>query len=134
MIVRCIALLLGLLTVCSTGLNKARAAASQIEPEHMLITYHVRSEVETEFEEKLKNLWKLYQEKKMIVGSPTCLKIADEHGFRYVTIIQWVSFFATEHFPPEVEAIHQSLEKLCEPRDGSRPIEVRRGNVLLPLI
>lgn len=129
---RYIAFLFGLLTVCSIGSSKVRAAASQIKPEHMLITYHVRSDVETEFEEKLKNLWKLYREKKMIVAPPTCLKIADEHGFRYVTIVHWVSFFATEHFPPEVEAIHQSLENLCEARNGGRPIEVRRGTVLIP--
>jgi hypothetical protein len=120
------ALLFTLFLACTTT-----ASRDGSHPEDMLITYNVKKGAESQFELLFAALSELYIKERLVVRKPICFKINDEDlSARYMAIVTWVSYFATEHPSADVEALWNRLASLCEDRAGNRGMQVRRGEIL----
>ena len=118
------ALLLGLIG-CSTP---SRSSAKG-DPETVLVTYHVQSGKEAEFEALLSQAWVVYRRGHFVFVEPHIVVRDSEEGSkpRFVEVFTWVSRSIPAHAPDSVKAVWRQEEALCEKRGehyGIEPVEV----------
>ena len=101
------------------------AADMGVDPETVLVTYHVKAGSEVEFEEALWQTWKIYQIGHLTTDQPhTVIRTTEDNGkLRYVEIFTWASHAVPDHAPQPVIAAWARLTALCENRDGHNGLE-----------
>jgi hypothetical protein len=115
------------LTGCST--TRPGGGRDRIGSETVLITYHVKSGKEAEFQALLSHAWEIYRSEQMVFYRPHTVVRTVEDGdkTRFVEVFTWVK--TPDHAPDNVKAIWQQEHSLCEARNG-RP-EIEGGQVQL---
>ncbi|MGA2176079.1 MAG: hypothetical protein ABSH38_13975 [Verrucomicrobiota bacterium] len=108
------------LTACSTTTSNEKQASSKTDPETVLVTYHVRSGKEAEFQELLSRAWEIYRKEHLVFAQPHVIVQDKESGDkpRFIEIFTWVSHSAPEHAPGSVKTIWDQMQSQCEARDG----------------
>ncbi|MGB7768536.1 MAG: hypothetical protein WBN22_06745 [Verrucomicrobiia bacterium] len=108
--------LAGCSTMHQTGGVKA-------DTETVMVTYHVQSGKEVEFQSLLAHAWEVYQSEHMVFAKPHII-IRDTEGAgkaRFVEIFTWVK--SPDHAPDSVQAVWKQEQSLCEARGGHTGIE-----------
>ena len=115
------AVLIPALTGCST--THTRGGRDRAGSETVLITYHVQSGKEAEFQALLSQAWKIYRSEQMVFYKPhTVVRIVEDGDkTRFIEVFTWVK--TTDHAPENVRAIWQQEHSLCEARSGHAEIE-----------
>ena len=97
------------------------------EPTTVLCTYRVKPDKETEFREVVRQHWPKLRELGMVTDEASALyRGVDEKQRPYfVEIFTWSTPAAVEkaHQHPEVLAIWEPMDALCEARDGRPNME-----------
>jgi antibiotic biosynthesis monooxygenase (ABM) superfamily enzyme len=111
------------LTACSTT-NRTHHGSAKSDPETVLITYHVKSGKEAEFQAVLWRAWQIYRTEHLVFAEPHII-LRDMEGdkTRFVEIFTWVSHAAPEHAPDIVTTVWEQEQSLCEGRNGHNGIE-----------
>jgi len=124
-------LLLFMVPGCST---LKPAADMGVDPETVLVTYHVKAGSEVEFEEVLWQTWKIYQIGHLTTDQPhTVIRTTEDNGKpRYVEIFTWASHAVPDHAPQPVIAAWARLTALCENRDGHNGLEGGEVQIVRP--
>jgi hypothetical protein len=107
-------------TGCSTTYPAGDAKA---DSETVLVTYHVQSGKEAEFQAVLSHAWEVYQGKHLVFATPHII-VRDIEGTgktRFVEIFTWVK--PPDHALESVKAVWKQEQSLCEMRDGRSGIE-----------
>ena len=109
------------LTGCST--TQSGSGRDRTGSETVLITYHVQSGKEAEFQAVLSQAWDIYRSEQMVFYRPHTVVQAVEDGdkTRFVEVFTWVR--KPEHAPDNVMAIWKQEHSLCEARNGHAEIE-----------
>jgi len=111
------------LTACSTT-NHAQRGSTKADPETVLVTYHVKSGKEAEFQTLLSRIWQIYRTEHLVLAEPhVIVRATEEGGTRFMEILTWVSHAAPEHVPDSVKTIWGQEQSLCEARGGHTGIE-----------
>jgi hypothetical protein len=107
-----------------TGCSTIRPADSaKADSETVLVTYHVQSGKEADFQAVLSHAWAVYQGEHMVFANPHIIVRDTEDGgkTRFVEIFTWVK--SPDHAPDSVQAVWQKEQSLCEARSGHTGIE-----------
>ena len=112
------------LTACST-MNSAPHGSAKHDPETVMVTYHVKSGKEAEFQAVLSRAWQIYRSEHQVFAVPHIIVRDTEAGdkTRFVEIFTWVSHAAPEHAPDAVKTLWEQEQSLCEARSGHGGIE-----------
>jgi hypothetical protein len=112
------------LTACST-MSRTQQGSAKSDPETVLVTYHVKSGQEAEFELLLSRIWQIYRTEHLVFAGPHIIVRDTEDGGkpRIIEILTWVSHAVPEHAPDAVKTIWQQEQSLCEARNGHTGIE-----------
>jgi len=112
------------LVACSTT-GRKEDGSSKADPEAVMVTYHVRSGREAEFEAVLARAWQVYGEEHLVFAAPHITVRDTEAGdkTRFVEIFTWMSHAAPEHAPDAVKTLWEEEQTLCEARNGHGGIE-----------
>jgi hypothetical protein len=112
------------LSGCSTT-HPSHNSSSKADPETVLVTYHIKSGKEVEFQAVLSRAWEIYQTERFVFAEPHIIVQDTEDGGkpRFVEIFTWVSRSIPEHAPDSVKTIWKQEEALCEERSGHYGIE-----------
>jgi hypothetical protein len=117
---RVLAVSLPALTGCSTTHPTGYAGD---DSETVLVTYHVQSGKEAEFQAELLHGWQVYQSENMVFAKPHIIvRDAEDAGkTRFVEVFTWVK--SPDHAPDSVKAVWLKEQSLCEARSGHPGIE-----------
>ena len=128
------ALSLVALAACSTTTSRENHNTSGTDPETVLVTYHVKSGKEKEFQDVLARVWEIYRREHLVLAQPHVLIRDKETGdeTRFVEIFTWVSHSAPEHVPDSVKTIWGEMQSLCEARGGHNGLEGGEVDLLTP--
>ena len=112
------------LSACSTTSGTHQGSA-KTDPETVLVTYHVKSGKEAEFQTVLARVWKVYRTEHLVFAKPHIIVRDTEDGgkTRFVEIFTWVSHSAPEHALDAVKNLWEQEQSLCEARNGHTGIE-----------
>ncbi len=117
-------LLIAAVAGCSTSTNYVQGDASEREPEHMLVTYHVKPGKEAEFQQVLSEAWTVFRRENMVLAKPHVIVRDDADGkTNFVEVFVWISHYAPDHAPASVKTVWRQEESLCEKRGGHDGIE-----------
>jgi len=118
---------------CSTT-DQAHHSSAKPDPETVLVTYHVKSGKEVEFQTVLSRAWELYRTDHLVFAEPHVIVRDTEDGGkpRFVEIFTWVSRSIPEHAPESVKKIWKEEESLCEQRGGHYGIEPDEVQLIVP--
>ena len=107
-------------TGCSTT---HQAGDAKTDSESVLVTYHVQSGKEAEFQAVLSHGWEVYQSEHMVSAKPHIIVRDTEDGgkTRFVEIFTWVK--SPDHAPDSIKAVWKQEQSLCEARSGHTGIE-----------
>lgn len=110
-------------SILTIGFAAAQLPGPGTETMHSVA--HVKSGHEAEYAELSAKTWALYKRLGLVLDRPhMVLRGADDKGRSYfVEIFTWKSSDVPDHAPPEVRAIWQQLEAVCEVRDGRPGID-----------
>ena len=88
-----------------------------------MVTYHVQSGKEAEFEKLLAQSWEIYRREHMVFANPHTVvrQINDGGKTSFVEIFTWIE--APDHAPDTVKAIWMQEHALTEQRNGKDGIE-----------
>jgi hypothetical protein len=105
---------------CSTT---HQASGAKDDPETVMVTYHVLTGKEAEFERLLMHAWDIYRGGHLVYAAPHVIVRDTEDGDRtkFVEIFTWIN--SPDHPSESVLAIWKQEQSLCEARDGHRGIE-----------
>jgi uncharacterized protein YceK len=114
------AVLLLTLAGCSTMRQTGGAKA---DSETVMVTYHVQSGKEADFQTVLSHAWEVYQSEHMVFAKPHVIVRDTEDGdkTRFVEIFTWVK--SPDHAPDSVQTVWKQEQSLCEARSGHTGIE-----------
>jgi len=112
------------LNACCTT-SQTHQASGKSDPETVLVTYHVKSGSEAEFQTLLARVWKVYRKEHLVFAEPHIIVRETEGGdkTRFVEIFTWVSHSAPEHALEAVKNLWEQEQSLCEARNGHTGIE-----------
>ncbi len=100
---------------------------SDASPSTCLCTYRVKADKEVEFRELLARHWPKLRELGMATAEPSVIYRGEDEKRRpfYVEIFSWISAGAVEkaHQHPEVMAVWEPMDALCEAREGRPNME-----------
>lgn len=118
---------------CATP-PSARDHSAKVDPETVLVTYHIKPGKEGEFQAVLSNAWQVYRKERLVFAKPhIVLRDAEDGGKpRFVEIFTWVSRSIPEHAPESVKTIWKQEESLCEQRSGHHGIEPGEVELIAP--
>jgi hypothetical protein len=107
------------LTGCSTMHQSGGANA---DSETVMVTYHIQSGKEAEFQSLLAHAWEVYRSEHLVFAEPHIIVRDTEDGdkTRFVEIFTWVT--SPDHAPESVEAVWKQEQSLCEARSGHKGI------------
>jgi len=93
------------------------------DSETVLITYHVQSGKENEFQKLLARAWDIYRNDGLVYAKPhTVVRNTEDGDKTYFTeIFTWAK--SPDHPSGDVTALWGQEQALCEARDGHRGIE-----------
>ena len=120
---------LGLMVVvlagCAGAPESVKSSAPRDTPETMLVSYRAKPGKEAALQDALARTWAVCRRDKLVIASPhLVLREKDDAGrTRFVESFTWVSHAAPDNAPPDLKAMWQELESLCEPRDGKKGID-----------
>lgn len=108
------------LSGCSTT---RPAGGANADSETVLVTYHVQSGKEAEFESVLSHAWEVYRSEHLVYDQPHIIVRDTKDGgkTRLVEIFTWVR--SPDHAPDEVKAVWDQEQSLCEARGSHQGIE-----------
>ena len=111
-----------------------KQASSKTGAETVLVTYHVQSGKEAEFQQLLSRVWKIYRKERLVFAQPHVIVQDKESGDkpRFIEIFTWVSHSAPEHAPDSVKTIWNQMQSECEARDGSGGLVGGEVDLLAP--
>lgn len=115
--------ILSLNACCTT--RGTHPGSAKTDPETVLVTYHVKSGKEAEFQELLSRIWQIYRTEHLVFAEPHII-VRDADGgdkVRFVEIFTWVSHTAPEHALEAVKKLWDQEQSLCEARNGHTGIE-----------
>ena len=107
-----------------TGCSATQPAGdANAKPETVLVTYHVQSGKEAEFQAVLAHGWKVYQSEHMVFAEPHIIvrDTEDAGKTRFVEIFTWSK--SPDHAPETIKAVWNQEQSLCEARGGHTGIE-----------
>jgi hypothetical protein len=106
------------LTGCST-MHQTRGA----KVETVMITYHVRTGKEADFQALLAHAWQVYRSEQMVFAKPHIVVKDSENGgkTKFVEIFTWVK--SPDQAPETVQAVWKQEQSMCETRNGHTGIE-----------
>jgi hypothetical protein len=106
-------------------MNSAHHGSARQDPETVMVTYHVQSGKEAEFQAVLSRAWQIYQSEHLVFAVPHIIVRDTEAGdkTRFVEIFTWVSHAAPEHAPDAVKTLWEQEQSLCEAGSGHGGIE-----------
>ena len=100
---------------------------SSLEPATVLCTYRVKPDKEDEFLELLRQHWPKLRELGMVTSAPSTVYRGTDGEQRpyFVEIFSWSSPEVVEraHQHPEIMAIWEPMDLMCEARDGRPNME-----------
>jgi hypothetical protein len=119
-------ILLVSLTACATIPYRENQDSLGKDPETVMITYHVQSGKEREFQEVLSRAWVIYRKEHLVFAQPHVIIRDKENGnkTRFVEIFTWVSHDAPANVPDSVKTLWNKMHSLCEEHDGLEGGEV----------
>ncbi len=105
---------------CSTTRQADRSGS---DSETVLVTYHVQSGKETEFQKVLSHAWDVYRSDRLVYAKPHVVvrNTEDRNKTSFTEVFTWVK--SPDHAPDDVKAVWNQEQSLCEARDGHRGIE-----------
>ena len=91
--------------------------------ETVMVTYHVQSGKEAEFQTLLARAWAVYRDEHLVYAEPHTVVRDTEDGnkTRFVEIFTWVK--SPDDPPDSLRAVWKQEHSLCEARDGHNGIE-----------
>jgi hypothetical protein len=112
------------LNACCTT-SRTHQGSAKTDSETVLVTYHVASGKEAEFQELLSRIWQVYRSEHLVFAEPHVIVRDTEEGGkpRFVEILTWVSHTAPEHALDAVKKLWEQEQSLCEARNGHAGIE-----------
>jgi hypothetical protein len=113
---------LAFLAGCSTAKQAGKSAA----PETVLVTYHVKSGSEADFELVLKEAWQVYRREHLVYAEPHVIVRGKDKGDKpkLVEIFTWIDGKTPDDPPAAVKEAWDKMMPLCEARDGYGPLEI----------
>jgi hypothetical protein len=125
--------LLSLVNACST-IHLDQHAGGKSTPETVLVTYHVKSGQEDDFQHVLADVWAFYRRERLVFAEPHVIARADDGpgNSRFIELFTWVSHSAPEHVPPTVGKLWDQLQSLCESRDNHSGIDITEVDLVTP--
>jgi hypothetical protein len=86
---------------------------------------HVRPGMENQYAELSAKAWAIYRRLNLVLKKPhIAIRGVDSDGLPYfVEVFTWRSPEIPDHAPPEVRAVWQQLEGVCEKRNGRPGID-----------
>jgi hypothetical protein len=89
----------------------------------VLVTYHIQSGKEADFQAVLSHTWEVYQSERMVFARPHIIVRDTEDGgkTRFVEVFTWAK--SPDHAPGRVKAVWEQEQSLCEARNGHTGIE-----------
>jgi hypothetical protein len=105
------------------GCSTMGAGGAKDDSETVLITYHVQSGKEDEFQKLLSRTWDVYRRDGLVYAKPHVVLRNTEDGDKtyFTEIFTWVQ--SPDHPPGDVKALWSQEQALCEARDNHRGIE-----------
>jgi hypothetical protein len=91
--------------------------------ETVLVTYHVQSGKEDEFQKLLTHAWEVYQADGLVYEKPHIVvrNSEDDNKTCFTEVFTWAK--SPDHPSADVSALWKQESSLCEARDGHRGIE-----------
>jgi hypothetical protein len=106
-------------------------AASESDPETVLVTYHVKEGKADELARMLDLTWATYRRLGLVFEKPhLVMRGEEESGVFFAEILPWKSHSAPDHAPPEVKALWDQIQFLCERRHGRDTIEIPEVEIM----
>ena len=127
-------LLLAFLPLALIGCSTPERGSPKQDPETVLVTYHVKSGNEAEFQAVLSRAWDVYLGEHLVFAEPHVVVQDTETAGqpRFVEILTWVDRSIPQHAPESVKTIWKQEESLCEKRGGYYGIEPGEVKLLVP--
>jgi hypothetical protein len=127
-------LLLAVLPLTLIGCATTHRGSVKQDAETVLVTYHVKSGKEAEFQAVLSRAWEVYRNDHLVFAEPHVVVQDSENGGkpRFAEIFTWVSRSIPEHAPESVKTIWKQEESLCERRGEHYGIEPSEVDLLVP--
>ena len=127
-------LLLAVLPLTLIGCTTTRRGSEKRDAETVLVTYHVKSGKEAEFQAVLSRAWEVYRSEHLVFAEPhLVVQDSENRGKpRFAEIFTWVSRSIPEHAPESVKTIWKQEESLCERRGEHYGIEPSEVDLLVP--
>ena len=88
-----------------------------------MVTYHVKSGEEADFQALLAHAWQVYRGEHLVFAGPHIIVRDTEDGdkTKFVETFTWVK--SPDHAPDSVQAVWKQEQSLCEARSGHKGIE-----------
>jgi hypothetical protein len=121
-------LLIAIAAVVAGGLLGSAQKSSVLpgpETETIYSIAHVKPGMENQYAELSARTWAIYRKLDLVLEKPhIVVRGVDADGLPYfIEIFTWRSPEIPDHAPPEVRAIWQQLESVCEKRNGRPGID-----------
>jgi hypothetical protein len=93
------------------------------DSETVMVTYHVQSGKEADFQALLARAWQVYRGEHLVYTRPHIVLRDTEANdkTKFIEIFTWVK--APDHPPQSIQQVWKQEQSLCESRDGHRSIE-----------
>lgn len=107
-------------------LAPALFAQSALDPETVLVTYHVKSGQQSQIESILNKQWSALRKLDVVVDQPHLILRGVEDGGKpvYVEIFTWRTADSADHLPAEVQEVWKEMRQSTEQRLGRPGIDV----------
>ena len=113
-----------LLAGCSSAKPASPKNPTNLSPETVFITFHVKAGNEAELQRVLAAAWEVYRHEKLVLAEPhVILQGREIGGTRVVEIFTWVNHTVPDHVPDSVRVLWNRMQALCEMRDGHPGLE-----------
>ncbi|HET9742780.1 MAG TPA: hypothetical protein VFQ00_08525 [Terriglobales bacterium] len=121
-----------ILCVLTVGVIAAASSApalaqSNMDPETVLVTYHVKADQEQSLLKVLNQQWSALQRLDLVQkGQPHLLLRGTEEGKPVVfEVFTWITADTPDHAPAEIQALWKQMQNSVESRGGHPGIDIR---------
>ncbi len=97
-----------------------RAQQPVPKPETVVITFHAKSDAETELARVIEKHWTVARDVKLVLDSPhlTLRRIEEGNKVCFTEILTWRDAAIRDKAPPAIQAIRAEMNQLVESRGG----------------
>lgn len=105
------------------GCSTMNTGGAKDDSETVLVTYHVQSGKEADFQKLLSHVWDVYRSDGLVYAEPHVVVRNTEDGDKtyFTEVFTWAK--SPDHPPNDVMALWKQEGALCESRDGHRGID-----------